>query len=737
MNSRTLDKLVARCADLYNIDFDQYLLQDKYSEFIEYPDEKLYHFNDDLIEKAYAVRLSMVRNAFDKNEFKRFLSIMEHPILVYQYTPENALRPLILHKKKNGKLFGIDVEYEEEEEIEHINGLINTLRPYRATAQRDQLGKIIVMIIFPLEYLTSKTESQTGDKTGKMTPVQRFFNLLRTERKDITFIYIYAVAIVLINLSLPLGIQAIIGLISGGMVFNSVVLLIALVVAAILIGGALQIMQITLVEVLQRRVFARTAMEFSFRLPRITYESLAKYYPPELVNRFFDVTTVQKGLPKILIDITGAILQIVFGLLVLTFYHPVFLAFGGFLAVFLVVVFVITGPKGLSSSLSESDFKYKVAHWLEELARNINSFKLAGQTELPLQKTDQYVGSYLFHRRTHFGVLINQFIYILGFKVFITGGLLALGTWLVVERQITLGQFVASEIIIVTIVASVEKIIANMDVVYDMLTGLAKLGKVTDMPLEKQEGLHLSLDKYDRGIKITAKDLKYKYNGAKNFALYNVSFEVNPSESICIVGTNNSGKSTLVQILSGVLETYEGSITINDINLRDMSLMSLRNSMEKKVYEEDIFDGTILDNISIGRSHITFEDVVWACDNLGLSDMINSLPDGYHTNLVAGGKGFSSSIVNKICLARNVADRPKMIIVDDFMQDLDNREKVRIVNFLLDSTNPWTLMCMTNDPFLMSACDKVLLLDEGKVVGFGPYQELRTHPVMIESAYHE
>ena len=737
MNSRTINKLVTRLAELNELEFDRHALQDKYSEFITYEDENLNHFNDDLIEKAHGARLSLYRNALDKEELKHFLAIMEHPILVYQYTPENHLRPLILYRKKNGKLFSIDVDFSEEEELIHLNSFINSLRPFRKSAQRDRLGKIIVMMVFPLEYITNLEEMETGYSAKKATPVGRFINLLRTERRDITYIYIYAIAVVIINLALPLGIQGIISLISGGMIFNSVVLLIALVVVAILIAGGLQIMQVTLVEILQRRVFARTALEFSFRLPRITYEALGKYYPPELVNRFFDVLTVQKGLPKFLIDVTGSVLQIFFGILVLSFYHPFFLGFGFAVILFLVVVFWLTGPKGLRSSLSESDYKYRVAYWLEELARNITSFKLAGQTELPIQKMDQYVSSYLYHRRTHFGVLITQFISLLSFKVMVTGGLLAIGTYLVVERQITLGQFVASEIIIVTIVNSVEKIFTTMDVIYDLLTGVTKLGMVTDLPMEKQDGLHLSLNRYERGLRIDISNLKYKYPGANDFALRDINFTLKESENMCIVGTNGSGKSTLIQVISGVLETFEGQVNINDISLRDLNLTTLRDAIEKKISEEDIFEGSILDNIAMGRSHIDFADVVWACDKLGLSEYINHLPRGYHTPMLSSGKGFTNSIINKILLARNVADRPKLMIIDDFLQDIDNRDKVKIVNFLLEEDNPWTLMCMTNDPYLMAACDKVLLLDQGEVRGFGTYHELRNNPVMIECAYHE
>ncbi len=206
-----------------------------------------------------------------------------------------------------------------------------------------------------------------------------------------------------------------------------------------------------------------------------------------LLTGSFDVLTIQKGLPKLLIDISTAVIQIFFSLILLSFYHPFFVFFGLLLISLLAIIFYITGPKGLDSSITESKYKYKVAYWLEELARTLTSFKVAGTTHLPMKRVSENVNNYLIHRKIHFGVLIRQFSYIIAFKTFIVGGLLILGTILVIDRQITLGQFVASEIIIVLILGAVEKIIVTMDTIYDMLTAVDKIGHVTDLPLENEE----------------------------------------------------------------------------------------------------------------------------------------------------------------------------------------------------------------------------------------------------------
>lgn len=317
------------------------------------------------------------------------------------------------------------------------------------------------------------------------TPTQRLFRLLNNDRRDIGYIYLYALVTGLISLSLPLGIQAVFNLVSGGLVFSSVYLLIGLVILGVLITGLLLVGQMTLVEVLQQRVFARAAFEFTYRLPRIRPDVLAAHDAPELMNRFFDVLTIQKGLPKLLIDLTAAAVQILFGLILLSAYHPVFLAFGLITALTIIGICWIYGPSGLKTSLAESKYKYKVVAWLEDVARDLPLHRHQMDSLETIDRMDDIAASYISYRNAHFRVLRRFFYSGIAFKTIITGGLLILGTTLVVGRQMSLGQFVAAELIIVLITGSVDKLMSGIDTVFDMLTAVEKIGFITDMPLEE------------------------------------------------------------------------------------------------------------------------------------------------------------------------------------------------------------------------------------------------------------
>jgi ABC-type bacteriocin/lantibiotic exporter with double-glycine peptidase domain len=587
-----------------------------------------------------------------------------------------------------------------------------------------------------MKYYSGNLTQEDSDKDSKNppSPMQRLLRLMATEKKDIGYIYVYAIIVGLISLVLPLGTQAIIGMVSGGMFFSSVIVLISIIIVGVLASGGLQIMQVTLVEVLQQRIFARAAFEFAFRVPRIKPEALLTYYPPELMNRFFDVVVIQKALPKILVDLSGAVLQILFGVILLAFYHPAFLAFGLLFMGFLFLMFRFTGPKGLETSLNESKYKYKIAAWLEEIARTFPSFRLAGDSNLHIDRMDEYVNNYLYYRKSHFSILRNQYVYIVIFKTLIIGALLILGSILVVDNQITLGQFVASEVVVVLVVGAVEKIIFSMDNVYDLLTATEKVGTVTDLPLEKDsKGMKVKFNQYTNGVHIKMDSVYYKYPEGKNYALQNINLDITAGQRVGIAGTSAAGRHTLANLLAGSINTsFEGGITINNISLRDLQANTWRTAVDSNLFSYDIFDGSILENISMNRARIQQEDIWWAIEHTGLSSYINKLPDGINTKVSAIGSKLTRSTRHKLILARSIASRPKLLIFNDDMQDMQRAERLQLISFLTRKDNPWTLLAITNDTAFLGQCDKIILMDESKIVEQGTYKDLSEHPVLRE-----
>ncbi len=530
-------------------------------------------------------------------------------------------------------------------------------------------------------------------------PFQKFIAMLSEDRRDIMYLYAYALFYAIVNLSLPLGVQAIIGLIQAGMVSTSWIILSAVVTAGVLIGGVLQVLQLSISEILQQRIFTRAAFEFTYRIPRFQNASIRGQYPPELINRFFDTLNVQKGLSKILMDFSASSLQILIGLILLSTYHPFFITFGVALIIVLVAILYYTGPRGLESSMKESTYKYKIAHWLKEIARTMDTFKRAGHTELPLERTDELVNSYLEHRKRHWKVLIFQYANIVGFKAFVTLGLLIIGGLLVIQNEINVGQFVASEIVIILIINSAEKLILTMEPIYDVLTAVEKMSTVTDIPLEEDQGAML-FDTIDTGMgaSLELKDLTYTSEDGSRAILNNLNLNIPSGARAVITGPNGSGKSTLLRLLAVQYEPTHGTVSFNGYPSGNLNTADLRYHVGDCFLSEDLFEGTLVENITLGRPEIELSDVEWAVQGLGLQSFIKSLPKGYETMVGPTARPLSSSLVERILLARAIVVRPRLLLLDDIFHLFDPKERKNIVEFIWDPTQPWTLVAASNLP---------------------------------------
>jgi ABC-type bacteriocin/lantibiotic exporter with double-glycine peptidase domain len=546
------------------------------------------------------------------------------------------------------------------------------------------------------------------------TPLQRFYNLLKLDRRDISQIFFYAIFSGLVSLSLPLGIQAIINLIQAGRVSISWIVLVLIVVIGVALVGILSLMQLRITENLQQKIFVRSSFEFGYRLPKIKFEEMYNQYPPELANRFFDTLTIQKGTSKLLIDFSTAVLQIVFGILLLSLYHPFFIFFGVLLAFLLYSIFRFSFAAGLSSSLKESKYKYKVVSWLQEIARNNFSFRKQENFHFALEKNNLLVAEYINYREKHFKIIKRQFTQLIGFKVIITACLLLIGGYLVLNQQMNIGQFVAAEIIILLVINSVEKIIIGLESLYDVLTSVEKIGQIVDLKME-DSSLQTS-DYCFTNITIETENLKFKYPDATDEILSDINLKIEPSEKIYLDGANGSGKSTLIRVLAGFIQPTSGSFFINDDTYRKIDITQYRSQISTIIQGETPFEGTVLENITLNNPTISNEDIKWAIESVQLGSYIKTLPDGLDTKIFPDGRQLSSSNAQKILLARSIVNKPKIVFYEDPIDKMDEEATKNIIEFLTHPSNPWTVIISSKNKYWEEKCSRKITLQNGKII---------------------
>lgn len=549
-------------------------------------------------------------------------------------------------------------------------------------------------------------------KNAKMSPLQRLIGLLQLEKRDILQIFYYAIFGGIVALSLPLGIQAIINLIQGAQISTSWIILVILVTIGVAFSGGLQLMQLRIIETIQQRIFTRSSFELAYRFPKVKMSELRNYYPPELANRFFDTLTIQKSLSKILIDVPTAVLQILFALILLSLYHPFFIIFGLLLLMLVFVVFKFTAQRGLETSLKESKSKYKVAHWIQEIARSVISFKLSGSTSFGVNKNDNLVSEYLVARESHFKVLWFQFIQMISFKVIVTASLLLIGGALVLNQEMNIGQFVAAEIIIILVIASVEKLILGLESFYDTLTSLEKIGQIVDKELESQKG---EIPNFSKGINIELDHVTYQVSNRDKHILKDLSLQINPSSKILVKGESGSGKSTLLRLIGGVIQPTSGNVYVNDMSIQSLQVNFYRSQLGLSLSDETPFEGSIRENLTFGNPNISDRKIHDVLKIIGLTTFLKEQPDGLSTILYPDGKQMSFTLSKKIVLARAILKEPKVLILEDALDKFNQEETSSIINYLSHKDRKWALIVVSSSDAWLNKCSEVIILEKGKI----------------------
>lgn len=668
---------------------------------------------ESIVESGRRCGVAFLRQSYADDEFGRVIRTAAAPVVLVAEHPQEGVLGAVVTEVRG----------------EHVSLRLVTAsgeladEQVRADAVFARLAGAdgVLGALFPAKVLPEAVLGPAADAQNR-TPMERLWQLLVLEKGNIGLVYAYATLVGLFSLTLPLGVQAIIGLVSGGLFLQPIVILITFVILGTIATGVLQVLQLAAVERIQQRIFARIALEFSLRVPRVSVEQWLKDDLPERMNRFFEVVTIQKSLGKLLTGATTAALQVLFGLLLLGFYHPYFIVFWVGLALAFWVMLLMTYPKGLETSLMESKYKYRAVHWLEELARTVSSFKAAGRATPALTRMDEHVSGYLRYRQRHFRVIVSQALSAVGLKALITGSLLILGSWLVIRGQITLGQFVAAELVVVTVLAGVEKIVDSLDEVYDLVTAVYKLGGVTDLPLESVGGLTLPDDGSGLAIKLT--DVSYTYPAAARPALTGITLNVPAGAKVAITGPDGSGASTLLGVVAGLLPHYTGQVQAAGITLRDVDPATMRDRVGLVFGQNEVFEGSVEENVALGRAGVGAAEVMRALEVLSAFDDVQALPLGLRTPLVSGGRGLPTTLRIKILLARAIVARPRLLVVDELLASVEPAARHDLIKALTGENAPWTLFVVSHDPEVFSAVDTVLVLRDGVSYAAAPWKDL-------------
>jgi putative ABC transport system ATP-binding protein len=547
------------------------------------------------------------------------------------------------------------------------------------------------------------------DDHAHTSPSRRLLDLLALERESLGVIAIYAVAVGIVSLAAPLGVQAMVSAIAFGGLRQPLAVLSLLVVGALGFAALLRALQWSVAERIQERIFVRTAFDVTRKLSHVRPSALDGAHPREFVNRFFDVVTIQKGASTLLIDGVYIVLQAFVGAVVLAFYHSFLLAYAILLIAAVTIVTLPLGRVGVRTAVAESASKYAVVAWFEEMASHATAFRSLEGEVFATERAKELTARYLLARRAHFRFVFRQGVAFFTLQALATAALLGVGGLLVLEGQITVGQLVAAELIVTSTTGAFAKFGKYLESYYDLLAALDKVGYLTDIQLERATGEGLPASSNITGAALVARHVALEVGGRA--VLVDVSLEVQHGERVALFGSNGAGKSAFLDVLWGIEEPTAGTVELFGVPLSELDVRRLRDDV-MLARGAELFDGSIADNVRVGRVDLDANELRAALETVGLWEEIARLPGGL--NAQVRGSGLSDGQVRRVLLARAIARRPRVLLIDGVLDGIDTVSRDAVARGILAADAPWAVVLATHDASIAELATRTCTLAAGR-----------------------
>ena len=549
-------------------------------------------------------------------------------------------------------------------------------------------------------------EQAASHEHEHLPPFQRLVNLFQTERTDLALIFGLAIGSGLLALSAPIAVQAVVNTVAMGGMGQPMAVLSMILFVFLAFSGAIYVLEAYLAEIIQRRLFVRLATDLAYRIPKISRHLHDKHRGAELVNRFFDIQTIQKFCSGLLLDGVRLLMQTLAGLTLLAFYHPFLLSFDIFLLSSITFILFILGRGAVKTSIAESKAKYTLVDWLEVLADNKNTFKAASNEQYAQERIDMLAQDYLNGKAAHYRILFRQVMSSMALYVIANTGLLSIGGYLVIEGQLTLGQLVAAELIVSMVLASLIKFGKHLESFYDLLTAVDKIGHLLDLPLEQEKGVMLS---FSTPISVNVEQLSFHYVPTRNL-FSNLNFSITSGEKVAICGSASCGKTTLAELLYGLREGQKGNIFFDKNRLQTLHLPTVREQVSL-INDIEMIEGSLFENIIVGREQIGSEQVAKVLSDLGLlEELVAQFGQTLSLPISATGSPLSKTQQRLVMLARGVVNNPVLVLIDSLLDELDDETQMHVLNYFLAKNTPWTFIVFTQNTTVASQCERIISL---------------------------
>lgn len=534
--------------------------------------------------------------------------------------------------------------------------------------------------------------------------------LLRLERSILGIIASYAVAIGFFLLCVPIAVQELVSTFSFAMEPRMIFTL-ALFVASSLTGvAAFRVLQARAVETFQQRIYTRIAIGFTLLLPRLRDDT---FTTPQ-AYRFMEADLLTRALVAMVADLFNVAVVGTIGVTMLILFHPFFVFYILVLGLGFVGLLTLFGRGGFFITLEMSRLHYDIFGWIQNIAHNLPHLRAAGDSPYLIERTDTLTRMYARIRQRRSDTLTGrQYKAAALWQVAGHSGLIMTAGLLVVDGQLTVGQFAAAEVLVGNLLLNMDTLARRMVAMFFTFVSCREMAAVFSLPTE-EDGAKEDLPSTQfgsSGIRLTCRNLSYTGpDGAPVFQ--NVSLDVAPGEKVALLCDTNSTKSALAKVLAGLHPPAAGFVRYNEMNLMEVKRDSI-SRVRGLVLDSHptLLDGTLEDNITLGRPTIDYQDLQWALRFVELDHDIDALPQGLHTGVSSLEPNLSMSQILRLLVARAIVIRPHLLIFDGTLHNMLPATRELLLRRLCAKDEPWSVIFVSNDPTFSTHVDRQIIIE--------------------------
>jgi ABC-type bacteriocin/lantibiotic exporter with double-glycine peptidase domain len=516
---------------------------------------------------------------------------------------------------------------------------------------------------------------------------EMFRPVLRPERGFYFLMLVYGVAVSALGLSVPLSVQVLIGTVVNAALVDQVLVLSLVLLTLLVLAGLFMAVQVYLMELFERRFFSRIVSEVTLRLVYARFDHLEAINRDSLVNRYFDIMTVQKSLPPLLTGGLATALQSAVGITLTSFYHPLFLAFNVTVVACAYLVFRVFHGGAARSSLELSGTKYDVANWLETLGRSNALFKSSRGIDYALEHTRELRAEYVARHRRHFHFTFAQIVGFLLLYAVASAALLGIGGWLVIRGQLTIGQLVAAELILAAIFYGLTRVGYYLELYYDLYAALGKLMQLFALPSEairENDGI----DDWAPAVNFAAARMPLPGGD------FTLDLSLAAGRRALLVTRSSTQVKAITDLLLNHARPTAGRVLLGGHDVEDFNAHRLRDQVQV-LDAAPLPECTIGEYLAIAAPELSRAAMRVLLDTVGLDLELPATAQTLDTALTPYGHPLSTAGVIKLRIAHALASRPRVLILTPQFDALSLEARTRIMRHLETQTET-TVLCFSH-----------------------------------------